>query len=502
MKHFKIKLLLIVFVFTTISCSDVLDETPDNRTSIDSAEKIAELLVAAYPEACYASFLEPMSDNAGDKGPNAESYVESANELNEDMYYWRDHLNESGDTPAYYWNNAYKAISQANQALASIEDLGGGSDLNYLKGEALLCRAYAHFMLVNMFSKTYDPKTAESDLGVPYITKPENVLIGKYKRGTVESVYNNIKSDLEKGLPLIQNNYSKPAYHFTKAAANAFASRFYLIIGEWQKVIDHASAALGGNAQTKLRNWQKEYRPLTYSEQTRRFISATEEPANLLLVSSYSLFNRFHYNARYQLNPDVKKELDFYPYKNHTGKLWSYSVYGGSGGLIDNIPKYQEYFKYTNKSAGIGLPHVTFVLLSSDEVLLNRAEAYAMMGQLDSATEDINMSYSVKTRDYKSTDAFSVEDIKTKFKVVDNTLYTPFYSIPEASLPFVNAVLILKRTIFYNEGLRWFDIKRHNVEVIHKDIENNPYVLTKTDLRRQIQIPEAAQIHGIEANPR
>tara|TARA_R110002049_G_scaffold309051_1_gene516206 strand:- start:2494 stop:3993 length:1500 start_codon:yes stop_codon:yes gene_type:complete len=489
---------LVSFVFVFTACNDILDETPDNRTAIDSPEKIAELLVGAYPDAAYAPFLEPMSDNADDKGPSAEDF-----RVNEEMYFWNDLNDTDEDTPTNYWNRAYKAIAQANQALASIEELGGGSELNPLKGEALICRAYAHFMLVSIFSKAYNPSTSSSDLGIPYVLKPETVLLGDYERGTVENVYTNIKKDIEAGLPLIQDNYNVPAFHFTKKAANAFASRFYLNTGEWQKVIDHSTIALGIGGASVLRDWENEYRPKTYDEQGLRYASATLEPANLLLVSAESTYEYYgqYATARYQLSADLVDII--FPSANGTGQPWSYAIYGSGGALYNNIPKFNTYFKVTNQAAGIGNAYLGYVLLSTDEALLNRAEAYAMLGQLDNAVVDINLSYSVKTRFYDpALDELTVSDIQTRFEVTDGGLYTPFYNIPAEALAFVNAVLTIKRTIFYSEGIRWFDIKRHHIAIDHRDIFNNSFLLPKDDNRRAVQIPEAAQSFGIEQNPR
>ena len=67
MKNIKLIFPLIGLILLT-SCEDYLSETPDNRTVIDSEEKIKELLVGAYPTNAYAPFLEPMTDNYGDKG--------------------------------------------------------------------------------------------------------------------------------------------------------------------------------------------------------------------------------------------------------------------------------------------------------------------------------------------------------------------------------------------------------------------------------------------------
>ena len=500
MKNTKYNIIKAVALFLIVSsCNDILDETPDNRTTIDSAEKISELLVGAYPDAGYVSFLEPMSDNAGDKGPSAETGIDRATTLNERMFFWDDINDTDDDTPTFYWNRAYKAIAQANQALVSIEELGGGAEFDYLRGEALVCRAYAHFMLVNIFSKAYDPATASTDLGIPYVTEPETVLLGEYERGTVESVYDNIQADLELGLPLVEDDYNVSAFHFTKKAANAFAARFYLNIAEWDEVVEHSTLALAGGAGV-LRDWENDYRPATYAEQTNLYTSSTFETANLLLVAAESLYNRYHFSARYQLNNDKRDEI--FPNSNGTGQPWSYSVFG-SGDLFYNVPKFEEYFKVTNQAAGIGTPYVTYALLTTDEALLNRAEAYAMLEQYDNAVADINMSYSVKTQEYlASFDELGVDDVQTRFAVTDNTLYTPFYDIPVDALAFIDAVLTIKRTIFYNDGLRWFDNKRHNMVINHEDIFGNLNTLPKGDNRRVVQIPEAAQSFGIEQNPR
>ncbi len=497
MKNMKFNIIKVTIVFLFLSsCNDILDETPDNRTTINTPEKIAELLVAAYPEAGYVSFLEPMSDNAGDKGTSATTEFR----LNEEMYFWRDFNETTRDSPSFYWNQAYEAISQANQALASIEELGGGKELDPLKGEALLCRAYGHFMLVSIFSKAYNPATADTDLGITYITEPETVLLGNYERGNIANVYNNIQKDIEEGLPLITDNYEVPTFHFNKKAANAFASRFYLTIGEWQKVINASNLALGvGNEVNVLRNMAVAT-TLTFQDQVALYTSSTFQPANLLLVSGNSIYNRIEGVARYQLSPSLSSQLFD---GNITGKGWNYDIFSRGGSSNRLTPKYQEYFRFTNQAAGIGVPFVTFVLLSTDEALLNRAEAYAMLGQLDNAVNDINLSLSVKTSGYdQATDVLTVADITAFYDGQDPTLYTPFYTISNEAIPLVSAILDIKRSIFYNEGLRWFDIKRHNIAIEHLDFFGNSSLLPKDDNRRAVQIPESAQSFGVEQNPR
>ncbi|MFC5048098.1 RagB/SusD family nutrient uptake outer membrane protein [Aquimarina hainanensis] len=486
--------LLIAISTVLFSCDSFLDEVPDNRTQIDNAEKIAELLTKAYPEASYTTFIEPRTDNADDKGASAREL-----RVNTEMYFWRDVDDPDSDFPTNYWNESYKAIAQANHALAAIEELGGGSDLNYLKGEALLARAYAHFMLVNIWGKTYNPATAASDLGIPYVTEPEDIVIKDYKRNSVKEVYDMIEADLTAGLPLVTNRYNVPKFHFTINAANAFASRFYTYKGDWQKVIEHSSIVLENNAASVLRDWGGDYQNLTYSETTVRY-SAIEDPSNLLLVSGGSLFGRFFASARYQLSSDLRADL----FDNNTNPIdnkgWAYRVFGND--LFLNIPKYDEYFRVTNAAANIGFAFTTYVLLSTDEVLLNRAEAYAMLGQDDNALQDMNTFLSIKTRQYDAgTDILSLDDIKSYY-ATDNGVYSPFYDIPEAQLPIIHGIAEFRRREFHNEGLRWFDIRRYNMEVIHRDFFDNEFVLTKEDNRKQLQIPADAIAFGLQPNPR
>ena len=122
---------------------------------------------------------------------------------------------------------------------------------NASKGEALVARAYAHFSLVNLFCKPYNPTTSASDLGIPYMLASETELDGRYSRGTVAQVYAQIDADLTAGLPLINDsNYEMPKYHFNKKAAYAFAARFYLYYQQWQKALDAANVVLTTNNTT------------------------------------------------------------------------------------------------------------------------------------------------------------------------------------------------------------------------------------------------------------
>ncbi|MDC1324797.1 hypothetical protein N8216_02090, partial [Flavobacteriaceae bacterium] len=156
----------------------------------------------------------------------------------------------------------------------------------------------------------------------------------------------------------------------------------------------------------------------------------------------------------------------------------------------------------------IGLPFIQLPLLTTDEVVLNRAEAYAMRGEFQLCLDDLNAVMSNKTDNYTPANNLTTTSVPVDFEVTDATLYTPFYTMPIASLPFVNVTLIVRRSIFFGEGLRWFDIKRHNIAIVHEELSTDgrevisSFSLPKDDKRRVLQIPSAAQALGIEPNLR
>lgn len=479
--------------FTLSSCSDYLSEIPDNRTQIDSEEKISELLVGAYPDGSYMQIAATRSDNFADKGN-----LSATDNLDLSLYSWEIPIDDQQDSPIFYWSACYKAIAQANQALASIEELSTEENpMNAQRGEGLLARAYAHFMLVNLWSEHYDPATSSSDLGIPYVTEPENELLKDYSRGTVEEVYENIEQDLLEGLELVENNYESPKFHFTPEAALAFATRFYLYKGEWQKVIDYSNQLLNSN-NLNLRDWEF-YNTLQYSEVENIFSSSTQS-TNLLIAYTSSVYSRSFASSRFGLsNAKLDDLFSQNSFSNPTGKTWIYPIYGTD--LVYNIPKFQEYFEYTNINAGIGFVHTPNVLFSYDEVVLARAEAYAMLEQYDNSLNDINSVLASVTTNFNSSDELSQSDVEEFYQYEEN-VFTPYYSLNETQTSFVECIAEIRRREYYFEGLRWFDIKRFHLEVAHDFINRNTDILGKEDNRRLLQIPQNALAVGIQPNPR
>lgn len=491
-----IYILAVLMVFTASGCKKFLEKSPDLRTQLNSKEKVAQLLVSAYPKAEYLSFTENYSDNAEDKGPRTDYIGVSAEQSWTKAYLWEDFENggEVSGSTDNYWNETYLAIASANTALQYIDAHPEQKDLLPYRGEALLARAYAHFMLVTLYANVYKPGQANDSPGIPFVTDPEVTVSPQYKRGTVAEVYAKIERDLEEGLPLINNAVYKTAqkYHFSQNSANAFAARFYLFKGEMEKVIAHTNKVLISADQTAgmLRPWNSTYAAMIATALVVEFTKSSQN-SNLLLGEANSAWGR-HFYIRYGLGKIINNTVLFGP--NISGGTYAYKAtpyvepYWSSN-------KFDELFFENKIGSGFGQPYIMVPLLTADELLMNRAEAYASSNQSNLALQDINTFLSTRITNYNPA-AHNV----TLAKIAD------YYDIADPKAGLIQTILDLKRAEFVTEGLRWFDILRHDLTVKHNKLDANgastTVELKPGDPRRVFQLPAPAVRAGLALNPR
>ena len=497
-----ISLLLFAAVWLFVGCNDFLDKSPDSELDVDinSEAKIAELLTGAYPEASYIPFLEPRTDNVEERVNGVHS------RLNESMFFWEDYDQEDLDTPLNYWNACYKGIAQVNKALELLSRYPKSERVKALYGEAFLLRAYLHFMLVNIWAEPYGGKSTNP--GIPYITKPEKNALVDYQRGTVNEVYDKIEKDLKLGISLVSDTYYKhPKFHFNKKAAYAFASRFYLMKGEWKEVIAYADYVLGGDPKTQLRPWRKYADDLEFNHQNLyRKYTAAAEPANLLLTTTESRLARNTPNEKYGSTFNTVDKIfaqkgieggGDYSKMNFIGTyLFTSSASPVTTGRY--LAKFDELSTAESTGTKPRGVYVTNVLFTVDEVLLNRMEAYAMLRNYQHAIDDFLQYMQGKFGFMPSVD----RAVYTSTNSDNYNVYTPFYGLTLKQLAMVKLFLDFRQKEFYQEGLRWFDIRRFHLAVKRTSKSSYYFPLEKEDPRKVLQIPTEAIQRGLAPNPR
>lgn len=508
-----------------VSCEKFLDHLPDNRAEVDTEMEIQKILVSAYPSTAYILLSEFMSDNVDDYGSTNPYYDRFVYQV----FNWQDVTESDNESPERLWTAHYSAIAHANQALRAIEQIGGATteNLKMAKGEALLCRAYNHFMLVNIFCMHYNTATSQTDLGIPYVEEPEENLVVKYPRGTVAEVYEKIARDLEEGLPLVGDTYyTVPKYHFNEKAAYAFATRFYLYYEKWEEAVKCADKCLGSAPEGMLRDWAHQ---ATMTQEigaiTEHYIDATLN-SNLLLMTAYSkvglAFNNYYMYSRYSHGAYLASHETCLAENVFGGTpsndyYMTPKVYAGTN--IDRVIfwKLPYLFEYTDPVAGIGYYRTVYPALTSDECLLNRAEALIMLERNDEAVRDLNMWMhniyktdtdltALKIRRFYNSINYSTWDKSTVKKHLNPAFPIDKESSYQEAL--IQCVLGFRRIETLLQGLRWFDVKRYGIEIERRvmnadgEPDHTTGKLLKDDPRRAVQIPRKAIDAGMEANPR
>lgn len=473
---------IIVLLISTPGCDRYLEESPDNRVELNTLNKAAQLLTNAYSEASYY-FTEWM----GDQVIYTSGTQKRQNELR--IYGWEEVGADptDQDTPEFYWNSTYNAIAHANEVLAVIDQLPGEeAQRRAIKGEALLARAYGHFMLVNLFAKHYDSNTASADLGVPYVTEPETEFIKTYRRASVEQVYNLVEADLLEGLELVNGSFlsNSGKYHFTRESALAFASRFYLFKYDFNECIRYSDMLLGSNPAAYVKDIAALLEQRINTEDYIRLYTSPNDQSNLLLIRQETF---------------IYSNIGFYPDNNLYRSLFDSNPFGatdlradpafriGEDGIL--VAKFESLFQRTSLTSNVGFPYTIAMSFRGEEVLLNRAESYAQTNRLDEAVADLQLLSSQRYSEPVTLTLDVIQDyIRSGNPTEDILRYLLFLERPKE---------------FIHEGLRWFDIKRYGLEVTHSFPDGSEITLTSNDNRKALQIPEAAQKIGeLQPNPR
>ena len=395
------------------------------------------------------------------------------------------------DSPEFFWNATYNAIAHANEVLAVVDQLPGSeAQRAAVRGEALLTRAYGHFMLVNMFAQHYDRNTAASDLGVPYVTEPETEFIATYRRASVASVYESVEADLLAGLELVDGSFyaNSGKYHFTREAALAFASRFYLYQENFTECIRYSDELLGSIPENYVRDLQMLKATQVNTDDYIRLYTSPNEPSNLLLIRQQTLIynnvgfypDENEYRELFQTNPFGENDLRTDP---------AFQIGGNSLGNGLLAAKFEPLFQRTSLTSDVGFPYTIFMAFRGEEVLLNRAESYAQLNRLDEAVADLQV---LSSRRYEGNVSLTLETVE-RYVGSGNPQQDVLVYIIELERP----------KEFIHEGLRWFDIKRYGFPVTHDFPDGSTITLSEDDNRKALQIPEAAQeIGGLRPNPR
>jgi hypothetical protein len=530
-------------------CNDFLDKVPDNRTEIDSMDKIWRLLVNAYPQRTCAAIIEARCDGMTSYGTTFQGNQQDESfDFMRGGFYWMPHTpSEIDDSHERFWEAAYKAISYCNFALEAIEkyeDLLDPTQVKLARAEAKISRAYNHFMLLSLFANMFDLKNAATNPGVPYVVEPEEETFKQYDRETVAVTLQKIRQDLTSELGNIGSAaaYDQPKFRFTQESAYAFAARFCLFTGDYRGAIDYANkifptastftAAEGANFDGSPKIYVANNDVAYQFAGNTLFDMVAFAQTGVDLYQPGVMFSNPE-NSSYLLSAEVETLamrtflgtlLTSYAYdlttlssvvsSNPTGGSWAVTPLQFTGDPTGFIVKYYEDMLLVNEAAGIGYVYNKINLFRLEEALLIRAEAQTMIGDFQAAIDDLNLyaqkkisSYSYATHrldkdkinNYYSGARFNNSFVENSFNE-DRFVNSGNVDLLQKKL--IMAILDFRRAEFLFEGMRYFDVLRWNIPISHTRISDN---MTRTlypdDDNRILQLPASTQLAGLKPNP-
>lgn len=469
-------LIFIIFVLGICSCDSFLSEAPDNRLRPNNVEQVKALLVNAYPEGSWY-FVEWMTDNVGKTPGNLMLPYMT------EIYTFQKVRSTFQDTPVYYWTSAYRAIAHANQAMISLDEIAcSEEERKIIMAEALLCRSYAHFMLVNLFAPHYDAATAATTPGVPYVEDMEEKLIKDYERLSVAEVYAKAERDMLEGIRLkkeiSESSYKALKYHFSLNAAYAYASRFYLFMGDYGKVIDYANALLGEGYNSKFIRDYKNINKGNATVNAQNFCSY-DDAANIMMARK-EVYADPYYQIGYRLTYDIYEDI-FFKQKEDMRGLQLFI--GNSTRTSYWFSKF--YWALENESYAYEI----MPIIRGEEVFLNRLEALVQKDRTGEAEKQLEQ--------------FVANRYAGDVKPLTYAAYKDAYNLSHPNMTgkdlLMKMVIDERRREFVQEGMRWFDLKRFKLfPVTHIDINNNSYTMTLD--KAALEIPDEAIANGLEPN--
>jgi len=366
--------LAIVFIISLTGCAKYTDITPKGQNLLNRVGDLDLLMNVDYSGSAFNFNKETLLiDDNYLYAVNVPNTI-SSNVLTLDKVFLT--YNESADRAALTPTDAqyegfYKIISTvSNIILANADNASGDLSLKkQLKAEAYIIRAYLHYLLVNIYAKAYDPATAATDGGIPYV-KDINFEKANAKL-TVKEVYDNILSDLESSMALnALPDQPKNSMRAGKGFAYAVKTKVLMSMRDYSGALNAVNTALTFNSTIE------DHRTLLSVPKASRVLSRNG------LNASDNLFYSYYNNYDPTIYAPTYEILNNYYEPGNIIKD-STNVYNYGFGFffvgLANIPVWYQV-TYQGNSAG----------MTTSDLIMMKAECLIRTNKVNEGMDEIN----------------------------------------------------------------------------------------------------------------
>ena len=296
-----------------------------------------------------------------------------------------------------HWSGHYGSIKNYNIFIENADNVA--DDLKeyaqFVKGEALFCRAFSYLHLARHFGKPYG-SSSSTDLAVPLVTVYDQ--LDKPARATVAEVYAQVKADLDAAAAILAGETGEARADYpTIDAVNALYARYYLDIKDYSNAASYAEKVIN-TGHYKLASTEEEME----AEYTN---DEGEEPIMQMYASKsegygtndiYTLTNNASdkgLNLRSYYFP-TKKLVEAYEPDDLRFKQWFTNEIPNFVSGSYHEGQFYSFVKYYNNPAlnSGNVPQARHARkpIKISEMYLIAAEAYAQAGNAAKAKEVLN----------------------------------------------------------------------------------------------------------------
>lgn len=205
-RHLSI-ILAVCWVVMAVGCGEFTDLKPKGKNMLEQVSDLDNLL--NYPYSRGFSFYEVMAftDDLYPYMTNIPDLTTMTTPSIASVLYTCDETADRGSLTLSDggFTAIYGVIGKiANPVLLKADEVSGDRMMAArLKAEAYVLRAWFHYVAVNLYAKAYDPATAATTPGVPYVKEGDLLdLATPNKKATVAEVYQFILDDLNAAFEL------------------------------------------------------------------------------------------------------------------------------------------------------------------------------------------------------------------------------------------------------------------------------------------------------------
>lgn len=276
---------LFILIGLLQSCSDFLEQEPGTQISITEQLKTKQGVITAlnglYTDVEANLRGERFAVYADLQGGNIKfapsttsgSFGQISIPTNiENVYSFEDQSDESNYV--YFYSESYDIINQANLILEFTDALTDATqeEKNQIKAECLTIRAYAHFLLSEIYSQNYGYTDDASHKGVVYNTQSITKGIQYPSRETVANTYSLVIKDITTALNLYSDGLALkgPAYsYFNKTNTKALLARVYLSKKDYINAYETANDVIANsgvslvNSTNYIAQWEQPDLPVS-----------------------------------------------------------------------------------------------------------------------------------------------------------------------------------------------------------------------------------------------